>query len=108
MKDDKIKVIYKVVVSPDYLDWGGDFFNCDFSHSNITSLRRTMQLFYNNNIATIYYNYFYSCFEGIVGKLLNVTVKMITSFTNGNSLDSKLYKFRLTFLRRFIIVGRNQ
>ncbi|MCZ7403147.1 MAG: class I SAM-dependent methyltransferase [Candidatus Methanoperedens sp.] len=95
-----------IIVSPDYLDWKRDFFNCDFSHSNITSVRRTIQLFYNNNIATIYYNYFYSYFEGIVGKILNATVKIITFFIKGNSLDSKLYKLRLTFLRRFIIVGR--
>ncbi|CAG0958095.1 hypothetical protein METP3_00655 [Methanosarcinales archaeon] len=95
-----------VIMSPDYLDWGKDFFNCDFSHSNITSVRRTIQLFYNNNIDTIYHNYFYSCFEGFVGKLLNFTVKMITFCTKGNSLDSKLYKLRLTFLRRYIIVGR--
>lgn len=94
------------ILSPDYLDWGKDFFNCDFSHSNITSVRRVIQLFYNNNIATVHYNYFYSCFEGILGKNLNIAVKIITFFNKGNSLDSKLYKLRLTFLRRFIMIGR--
>lgn len=95
-----------VIASPDYLDWKNDFFNCDFSHSNITSVRRTIQLFYNDNIITIYHNYFYSCFEGYLGKLLNVIVKMVTFVAKGNSLDSKLYKLRLTFLGRFIIVGQ--
>jgi ubiquinone/menaquinone biosynthesis C-methylase UbiE len=94
------------ILSPDFLDWKGDFFNCDFSHSNITSVRRTIQLFYNNDISTLYYNYLYSCFEGILGRLFNMFVKAITYFAKGNSLDSKLYKLRLTFLRRFIIIGK--
>jgi SAM-dependent methyltransferase len=96
------------ILSPDYLDWKEDFFNCDFSHSNPTSIRRTMQLFYNSNITTVYWDYSYACFKGATGKLLNMAIKTITHFSKGNSLDSKPYKLRLTFLGRIRIIGKNE
>ena len=94
------------ILSPDYLDWKEDFFNCDFSHSNPTTLRRTKQLFYNNQIKPIYETYSYSCFNGLLGCFLNKFIKAITFFQKGNFADSKIYKLKLTFLRRFIIIGK--
>lgn len=97
---------YIFIISPDFFDWGLDFWNCDFSHSNPTSIRRVIQLFYNNNIKSIYCNYMYSCFTGFLGKAINSFIKLATFYCKGNSIDSKFYKLRLTFLRRFIIVGQ--
>jgi len=96
---------YIYIFSPDLLDWEIDFWNCDFSHSNPTTVRRTIQLFYNNDISPVYWHYSYSCFNGVLGKFISSAIKLLTYFSKGNSLDSKFYKLRLTFLRRFAIIG---
>jgi SAM-dependent methyltransferase len=97
---------YIFILSPDILDWGLDFWNCDFSHSNPTSIRRTIQLFLNNNLKVISYKYTYSCFEGLLGYIINRIIKLFTFLAKGNYLNSKLYKLKLTFSRRFLIIGQ--
>lgn len=96
------------IISPDYRDWKSDFFNCDFSHNHVTTVKRTMQLFADFNFSTIGYRYNYCCFSGVLAYLLGKAVKMATCFSNGNNPGSKLYKLRLTFLRRFAIIGQKQ
>jgi cyclopropane fatty-acyl-phospholipid synthase-like methyltransferase len=94
------------ILSPDYMDWKEDFYNCDFSHSNPTTVRRTHEIFINEGLETAGHFYSYSGFRGIVGLAFNRLVKMATFWMSGEDLDTKLYKLRLTFLRRFMIVGR--
>lgn len=94
-----------VILSPDYLDWGKDFFNCDFSHNNPTTVRRTTQLFSNYGINCRYYRYFYYFLDSYVGWIFNIIIKIILFDSKGNSLNSKIYKLKLNFLRRFIIIG---
>lgn len=95
-----------LILSPDLMDWKEDFYNCDFSHSNPTTVRRTHEMFLNEKLATVAYDYSYSGFRGAVGFLLNRIVKMFTFWASGEDLDFKPYKLRLTFLRRFMIIGR--
>jgi SAM-dependent methyltransferase len=95
-----------IILSPDLNDWKQDFYNCDFSHSNPTTVRRTMQLFYNSGIKTLTYKYIYCCFTGLLGYLVSRPIKCLTMFSFGNSQNSRIYKLRLNFLRRFIIIGR--
>jgi len=94
------------ILSPDFMDWKEEFYNCDFSHSNPTTVRRTHEMFINENLATAGFMYAYSCFKGPIGYLLSRLVKVLTFWTIGESLDFKPYKLRLTFLRRFLIVGQ--
>lgn len=94
------------ILSPDLMDWKEDFYNCDFSHSNPTTVRRTHEMFINADLDTVAYEYSYSGFTGPVGYLLNRVVKTATFWASGEDLDFKPYKLRLTFLRRFMIVGR--
>ena len=94
------------ILSPDLMDWREDFYNCDFSHSNPTTVRRTHEMFMNEGLSTVAYDYSYSGFGGAVGYILNRLVKAATFWTVGESLDFKPYKLRLTFLRRFMIIGR--
>lgn len=94
------------IVSPDLMDWKEDFYNCDFSHSNPTTVRRTQEMFLNENLATVAFEYSYSGFQGVVGYLCNRLVKAATFWASGEDLDFKPYKLRLTFLRRFMIIGR--
>lgn len=94
------------ILSPDLMDWKEDFYNCDFSHSNPTTVRRTHEMFLNEELATVGFMYAYACFRGPVGYLLNRLVRLFTFWTVGESLDFKPYKLRLTFLRRFLIIGK--
>jgi SAM-dependent methyltransferase len=94
------------ILSPDYLHWRADFFNCDFSHSNITSVRRTLQLFHNHGLSMVEYTYFSSFFEGMPATLLSYAARAGLMFANTNGIDRKPYKLKLSFLRRFLIIGR--
>jgi SAM-dependent methyltransferase len=96
------------LLSPDYRDWGNDFFNCDFSHTNPTTVRRVTQMLQNAGIEMVDYAYRYACFGGLPGWILSRAIKLTTSWTSGEDTVSKAYKFRLTFLRRFMILGRNR
>jgi SAM-dependent methyltransferase len=93
------------ILSPDYLHWGADFFNCDFSHSNITSVRRTLQLFHNHGLSMLEYAYFSSFVEGLPATLLSYAGRAGLMFVNTNGIDRKLYKLKLSLLRRFLIIG---
>ena len=94
------------ILSPDLMDWKEDFYNCDFSHSNPTTVRRTHEMFINEELATAGFQYAYSGFRGAIGYAVSRLVKILTSCARSEDLDNKLYKLRLTFLRRFMIVGR--
>ena len=95
-----------LILSPDLMDWKEEFYNCDFSHSNPTTVRRTHEMFINEGLATVAFAYSYSGFRGPVGFLMSRLVKILTFWTSGEDLDFKPYKLRLTFLRRFVIIGR--
>lgn len=94
------------LLSPDYLEWREDFFNCDFSHSNPTTVRRVVQMFQNAEMEAVAFCYLYSCFRGFPGWIFSRAIKMLTGWTFGEMGESKPYKLRLTFLRRFMIIGR--
>lgn len=93
------------ILSPDYLHWRQDFFNCDYTHSHITTIRRTMQLFHNAGFDTVHHEYFSSFVSGPLASVLSNLICWMFFFPNGNALDSKLYKVKLTFLRQFLIIG---
>ncbi|MBX0331033.1 class I SAM-dependent methyltransferase [Oscillochloris sp. ZM17-4] len=90
---------------PDYNHWGVDFFNCDYSHSNITTVRRTRQLFMNFGMRTLEFAYLSGFAKGWLATLLSYLVRMGLFFVRSADNEQKLYKLKLTFLRRFIIVG---
>jgi SAM-dependent methyltransferase len=96
------------IASPDYLHWKEDFFNCDYSHNNVTSVRRTLQLLHNNGFRVPKYVYLSGFFTGILASVASYLVRWGLFFANGNGLDKKLYKLKLTFLRRFLIIGVKQ
>jgi SAM-dependent methyltransferase len=93
------------IAAPDYLHWRQDFFNCDFSHNNVTSVRRTLQLFHNGGFRLLRYDYYSGFFTGALATAVSHLVRVGLSFADGNGIDKKLYKLKLTFLRRFILLG---
>jgi SAM-dependent methyltransferase len=96
------------ILSPDYLHWQADFFDCDFSHSNVTSVRRTLQLFHNQRLRTLEYVYFSSVLEGLPATVLSYAGRVGLMFANSSGMDRKLYKLKLSCLRRFLIIGRKE
>ena len=96
------------ILSPDFMDWKDDFYNCDYSHSNPTTVRRTHELFLDEGFSTLDFTYSYAGFRGPVGFLMNRVVKALTFWTSGEDVNFKPYKLRLTLLRRFMIIGRKE
>ena len=96
------------IASPDYLHWKEDFFHCDYSHNNITSVRRTLQLLHNSGFQVLKNVYLGGFFTGIPATAISHVVRWGLFFAKGSRLDNKLYKLKLSFLRRFLIVGMKQ
>ncbi|MDQ2995291.1 MAG: class I SAM-dependent methyltransferase [Pseudomonadota bacterium] len=93
------------IATPDYTHWREDFFNADFSHSNITSVRRTIQLFQNHGIKVVKYVYMSGFMTGVPATIFSQLVRIGLFFLHSPGTDDKFYKFKLTFLRRFLIIG---
>ena len=94
------------VLCPDYNHWKADFFNCDFSHSNPTTVRRMNQLLFNLDFtpqATIYH---YNFLTGFSGWFIGNVMKILTTPFSGSSMGSRFYSLRLCFLRRFLIIAQ--
>lgn len=99
-----------VICSPDYLNLRRNFFNCDFSHSYVTTQRRLEQLMINTGLVGIKTRF-------VAGPLSGITCVMITSlvsrlpfgflsalFRNSNALK-RLYKLQLTLSRKVLVIG---
>lgn len=99
---------YLFLLCPDYNHWKEDFFNCDFSHSNPTTVRRTNQMLHNLELRPIATTYHYTFLTGVVGWLVGNFVKLLTAPFTGNNIESRIYSFRACFLRRFLILSVKQ
>jgi len=93
------------ILAPDYLHWQRDFFNGDYSHSNITTVRRSVQLFRDTGFCMVYYTYFSGFANGFFATCLSNLVRCGLFLSVGNKLDSKLYKLKTTLLRTFLLIG---
>jgi SAM-dependent methyltransferase len=94
------------LAAPDYLHWHGEFFHSDYTHAYITTVRRTMQLLYDHGFEPIYHAYLSGFLVGVGATVMSHIVRLGLFFPTGNAVDSKLYKLKLTFLRRFFVVGK--
>lgn len=96
------------ILSPDYLHWKEHFFNSDYTHNNITTVRRTSQLFQDNGFRTLTCQYFSGFFNGWLATIASHFIRLGLLFSNGNRLDDRIYKLKGTFLRSFLIIGKKQ
>jgi ubiquinone/menaquinone biosynthesis C-methylase UbiE len=94
------------ILAPDYLHWQSEFFNCDYSHSNITTVRRLIQIFHNSGLQTLAYVYYSGFVFGITATLLSWIIRCVFLPIRGNHLNSRLYKLKVTFLRQFLIIAK--
>ncbi len=98
-----------IIFSPDLVSWGIDFWHCDYTHSNPTSIRRTTQLFSNYSFKILYKDYFYFGVNHIVFRIISFFVKKLIPSIFGDSsyiIFQRLYKLKLNFLGRFLIIGK--
>ncbi|MCX7790859.1 MAG: class I SAM-dependent methyltransferase [Chloroflexaceae bacterium] len=91
---------------PDFTHWGVDFYNADFSHNNITTVRRTTQLFMNYGLTYVDHTFLSGFVRGRLATVLSLLVRGGMFFVRATNNEQKLYKLKLTFLRRFLIIGR--
>src|ERR1044071_7036432 len=94
------------ILSPDYLHWKIDFFNCDYSHSNITTVRRVVQLLYNCDLRALTYVYYSGFVFGAPATLVSWVMRLAFWYLRGNQLESRWYKLKLTFLRQFLVIAQ--
>ena len=94
------------ILSPDFLHAGKDFFNGDYGHNNVTTLRRTMQLLHDHGFRTIWHSYHSGFFQGFVATAVSYLVRLSLFWAHGSGLDDKLYNIKTTFLRSFLVGGR--
>ena len=101
-----------IICSPDYLNWRHNFFNCDFSHSYVTTRRRLKQLLINGGFGNIRSCHICGHLSGplcwfltpIVGRL---PFGLLNAMFPESKLFYKLYKGQLTFSRKVLILGEN-
>jgi hypothetical protein len=102
-----------VICSPDYLNYRHNFFNCDFSHSYVTTRRRLNQLLISGGFNNIKSCYLSGPMSGAAGMLVSAIVsRMPFGFLNGvfpnSKIFHKLYKMQLTLSRKVLILGEKQ
>ena len=94
------------IACPDYLHWREDFFNCDYSHNNVTSMIRMLQLFYTNGFQIVKSTYMSGHIKGVaMATILSWFTRITLVGVARTGLNKKMYKLKLTFLRRFMIVA---
>jgi len=103
------------IISPDYLMCKEDFFNVDYTHNYITTIRRLKEIYYDNNLDIVYINYISKPFFGdIITFLLSflsrllIRVKIIHLLTLGAISEERIYKIRVSLLRSLIIIGKKR
>ncbi len=98
------------LVVPDYLALREDFWNCDYSHSFVTTRRRLLQMYHDVRLTMIEQLSLYGPLIGTVGWLGGhilggSAMSAIARMTPG-VLGEKMYQVRLTFARAILIIGR--
>lgn len=100
-----------VICSPDYLNWRRNFFNCDFSHSYVTTRRRLKQLLINGGFGNIRSCHLCGHVSGPLCWLLTPIIGrlpfgLLNAMFQDSKLFYKLYKGQLTFSRKVLILGQ--
>lgn len=101
-----------VVCSPDYLNLRVHFFNCDFSHSYVTTQRRLTQLLISAGYGSTRSRYIAGPFSGAVAVLLAACIARLPfgafhAWFSRNRFFSKLYKIQLSLSRKVLVVGES-
>lgn len=99
-----------VIYSPDYLNWRLNFFNCDFSHNYVTTLRRLRQLLHSAGFKNIKACYVSGPLTGaacffVTALVSRLPFRLLNALFPNSMVFHKLYKLQLTFLKNVLIFG---
>jgi SAM-dependent methyltransferase len=102
-----------VICVPDYVSWKHHFFQGDFSHNYVTTLRRIEGLLISAGFENVESGYHCGPFKGAMCFLISALAAWLpfgcfsTMFPRSKWLY-KLYKLQIYFLRRVLILGKRQ
>jgi ubiquinone/menaquinone biosynthesis C-methylase UbiE len=98
------------LVAPDYLALREDFWNCDYSHSFVTTRRRLRQMYHDVGLTVTEERSLYGPLTGAAGWFAGQTAggRMMGNIARAipGAFGEKLYKLRLTFAHAILIIGR--
>ena len=100
-----------VIATPDYLKWGKDFYNCDYTHNLPFTVKRLEQLLTNEGMKITYAGYYVGSQFGLlrfpifwIGKLFYI--RWLDNFLL-NSLKSDIwYRAYLTCLPNIVVIAQ--
>ncbi len=93
------------ICSPEYTAWKEDFFNCDFTHNNITTLNRNIQALTDINFKIINYHFIYGFFHGFIGFIISKLTSFFSFLFGNKTSNSRFYKLKLNFLKRYTVMA---
>lgn len=96
---------------PDYLSWGREFWNADYTHNFVTTERRVTQMYINNGLDILKVYHSSGIFTGLFGRLASFFArlfpyKFMDWLLKPIVTQGRMYKAKTTFLGVIIIVGR--
>jgi SAM-dependent methyltransferase len=98
------------LVAPDYLALREDFWNCDYSHSFVTTRRRLRQIMRDSQLRVIDEQSLYGPLTGPAGiaggALLGSRALGAVARAIPGRAGERLYKLRLTFARALLMIGQ--
>ncbi len=98
------------LVAPDYLALREDFWNCDYSHSFVTTRRRLRQIMRDSQLTIVDECPIYGPLAGNLGALPGAILGSSGAGAIARAIPGKLgerlYKVRLTFSRAWLIIGQ--
>lgn len=116
---EKLKPVLKengriIIFVPDYLDCEKDFFDCDYSHSFITTRSRVNKLLLDCDYKIIKNDYFRSAFNNfrmvfwLLAKINNLVFGLILHLTGNLWKRNFLYKCKIAFNRCVFVVAEKK
>lgn len=100
-----------VIVAPDVLWAGRYFWDCDYTHNFATSSRRLSQMFVDQALEVVALEYVFNHLPSLRGYVLGSLIhllpyRLIGSQPGSYGYSEILYRFRTTFSRSVLIIGR--
>lgn len=100
-----------VLIAPDYLALREDFWNCDYSHSFVTTRRRLRQIMRDSRLQLVGEQSLYGPLTGPAGQLggalLGSRAMGALARAIPGEVGERIYKVRLTFARALLMIGQS-
>jgi SAM-dependent methyltransferase len=101
------------IVVPNYLDWGKQFYNLDYTHQTIYTESRLRNILSDNGFSMVRIAYHYGCFFSGIGRIFNAGVRLFQLFCSvllprSLSRSEKVQKMSILFAENIICITRKE